>query len=292
MENAKRRIARATGVLGLLCAATLWAATDAPRGSVVLWSGEDQWVRIERQDDATAPPNDHPVTLGADAVAKALAALRVRPADEKGAQFDRAAFATEELARLAPQIARGLSRAGPRQDVTFSTIGSHPLASYGMLKDPGINTGRVFYQADRLNVIFGELQANYRKKNVYGRRDQEFEPRRVGSRAKASPQKWVIAPSPGIELHAANGGAARSDWVAIDASSAASQPTAAAAASAAPASAAPAAAAQPAAAAAPAVSLAESDLERRLKVLKDLREKGLITEQAYEEKVQQLLSEL
>ncbi|MGQ0833341.1 MAG: SHOCT domain-containing protein [Gammaproteobacteria bacterium] len=281
MENGTRRIALASALLTLAWwGSVAWAATEAPRGVVVLWTGEDQWVKIERQDDPAASPNDHPAPLGTAAVASALGALRVRLVDpDTGAETQRAVFAHEELGSLAPQLAAGLAKAGPRQDVTFSTIGSHPLGGGGLVKDPGVNAGRVFYEDGKLNVIFGELQGNYRKRNVFGRRDQDFDPRRQGARAKASEQKWTLATRPGITFHATRDGSIRSDWVTIDAAVAASQTAAAA----------------PTAGAAtgPAATTATAgDLERRLQVLKDLKDKGLISEEAYNARVQELLSEL
>jgi hypothetical protein len=42
----------------------------------------------------------------------------------------------------------------------------------------------------------------------------------------------------------------------------------------------------------PAASSPEADMERRLRTLKDLHEKGLITEEAYRAKVEEILSVL
>ena len=200
----------------------------------------------------------------------------------------------------------------------FSTIGSHAVSAGGLVKDPAVNAGRIFYQGGKLNVIFGEVQANYRKKNLYGQRSEDFTPRRQGSRDKASKQKWPLVVTPGVELHAANG-AVRNDWVEIDPASAAAaavatpEPTAPRQAAAVPettsaspppaaapaaASTAPAAASAgaPAAAAAtaatPAAASKSAELEKRLQTLKDLRDKGLISEEAYNAKLKELLSEL
>lgn len=277
---ALRKIALASGLLTLACGSAAWAA-EAPRGVVVLWTGEDQWVRIQRQDDPAALPNDHPAPLGTAAVASALGALHIRLVDQDtGAETQRAVFTHEELGNLAPQVAAGLAKAGPRQDVTFSTIGSHPLGGGGggLIKDPGVNAGRVFYEDDKLNVIFGELQSNYRKRNVFGRRDQDFDPRRQGTREKASKQKWTLATLPGIALHPTRDGGVREDWVTIDPAVAGAQT----------------AATEPAATTAtgPTSRKTAGDLERRLQILKDLKDKGLISEEAYNAKVQELLSEL
>src|SRR5262245_3598287 len=157
----------ATGLLALLACASSWSANEKSK-SVVLWQGEDQWVRIEPQD-GSATPNDHPAQLSADEVSKALGALQINVTDkDSGTSMQRAVFTVPELATLAPQVVAGLGKATPTQDVVFSTIGSHALSAGGLVKDPAVNAGRVFYQGGKLNVIFGEVQANYRKKNIYG----------------------------------------------------------------------------------------------------------------------------
>ena len=218
-------------------------------GAETLWSAEDQWVKIERQDDPAATPNDHPVALDTASVASALGALRLAEPSTG------AIFTHEELNHLAPHVVAGLAKAGPRQDLTFSTLGSDTL---------NVNTGRIFYDEGKLNVIFGEVHASYRKKNVYGQRDQDFVPRRQGARGEASQEKWALAALPGVALH-------RKDWVTIDPEIVASE-----------------------AEAAPAVPPPQESLtlERRLQTLKDLKDKGLISPEAYDAKLQQLLSEL
>ena len=293
------KLALASGALTLVYAAAAWTTTEAPRGPVVLWSGNDQWVKVEPQDDPAALPNDHPVQLGTEAITNALGALQIRLVDsDTGTETQRSVFTRDELGILAPQVASGLAKAGPRQDVTFSTIGSHPLAAGGLMKDPGVNAGRVFYEDGKLNVIFGELQSNYRKKNVYGQRSEDFSPRRQGSRSKATKQKWTLQGLPGVEFHSMDDGGLRNDWVAIDTAIAGSQTLAAPQPSESPprqaASAPVATATAPAAATEPApkTGTSNTDLEQRLQKLKELKEKGLISEEAYRAKMQELLSEL
>jgi len=270
-----RQLVIASGALALVAAIT--CAADAPRDIVVLWSANDQWVKIEPQDDAAAPPNDHPARLANEAVSNALAALRTRVVDEDtAAEAQRPVFTSEELRTLAPRIAAGLAQAGPRQDVTFSTIGSHARSAGGLVKDPGVNAGRVFYDDGRINVIFGELQSGYRKRNVYGQRTEDFTPREQGSRSKAAEDEWALAARPGVELHS-NAGGVRDDWVEIDAAALTSGA---------------AAVSQPPAAATAPVAKSGADIEQRLKTLKELRDKNLISEEAYRAKMQALLSEL
>jgi hypothetical protein len=282
MENRRRSCRRqlviASGALALVAAVA--CAADTPRDVVVLWSANDQWVKIEPQDDAAASPNDHPAQLASEAVSNALAALRIRIVDEgTAAETLRSVFTAEELRNLAPRIASGLAKAGPRQDVTFSTIGSHPRAAGGLVKDPGVNAGRVFYDDGKINVIFGELQSGYRKRNVYGQRTEDFTLRQQGSRTQAAEHEWALAARPGVELHS-NAGGVRNDWVEIDTAAVASG---AAAVSQAPAAATP---------AGPVATKSGADIEQRLKTLKELRDKNLISEEAYRAKMQELLSEL
>jgi hypothetical protein len=278
MENRRRSCRRqlviASGALALVAAVA--CAADTPRDVVVLWSANDQWVKIEPQDDAAASPNDHPAQLASEAVSNALAALRIRIVDEgTAAETLRSVFTAEELRNLAPRIASGLAKAGPRQDVTFSTIGSHPRAAGGLVKDPGVNAGRVFYDDAKINVIFGELQSGYRKRSVYGQRTEDFTPRREGSRTKATEHEWILAARPGVQLHSTPGGV-RNDWVEIDTAAVASG----------------AAAVSQAPGEVPATTKSGVDLEQRLKTLKELRDKNLISEEAYRAKMQELLSEL
>jgi hypothetical protein len=274
-RSCRRQLVAASAALALVAAIT--CAADAPRDVVVLWSANDQWVKLEPQDDAAAPPNDHPAQIANDAISNALAALRIRIVDEDTTtEAQRSVFTAEELRNLAPRIASGLAKAGPRQDVTFSTIGSHPRSAGGLVKDPGVNAGRVFYDDGKINVIFGELQSGYRKRLVYGQRTEDFTPRQEGSRTKPAENEWGLAARPGIELHS-NAGSVRNDWVEIDAAAVTSG---AAAVSQAP------------AAAVPPAAKASADIEQRLKTLKELRDKNLISEEAYRAKMQELLSEL
>jgi hypothetical protein len=160
--------------------------------------------------------------------------------------------------------------------VTFSTIGSHPRSAGGLVKDPGVNAGRVFYDDGKINVIFGELQSGYRKRLVYGQRTEDFTPREQGSRSKAAESEWALAARPGVELHA-NASGVRNDWVEIDAAAVTSGT---------------ATVSQTPAAATPPAAKSGADIEQRLKTLKELRDKNLISEEAYRAKMQELLSEL
>ncbi|MGH8165710.1 MAG: hypothetical protein ACREQ1_00630, partial [Woeseiaceae bacterium] len=147
---------------------------------------------------------------------------------------------------------------------------------------------------DKLNVIFGEIQSPYRKKNIYGRVEQDFYPREYGSRAVPAEQESLLMASTAASLRDDADGP-RHDWVVFDPAAAVALPepladvdaeeSVSAQESAAPAPADPVVAAG--------VTEAEAQsIEQRLEALKQLREKDLISEEAYREKVNEILEEL
>ena len=300
--------ARAPGeLLVLVCAYALIAcgcarARDSgPTDGVVVWeASKDQWVHLEPRDVAGSPPNDHPAEVPAAEISGALASLQV-VVDDSAEPI----FTPTEATQLGDAMARALAQARPDQDVTFRSVGSRPLTSGKVLKGVSVNTGRIFRQDGKLNLIFGDVRAKSKTKAVYGQWEEDFSEPRPAARGASAEHEWKVVAPAGVEQR--NG---RDDWLAFDDSQLASLPAPAtappAAATAAPAPAAappvqaPTSAAAPpavvpsapAAQAAPAAVDAEADMERRLRTLKDLRDKGLITEEAYRAKIEEILSVL
>jgi hypothetical protein len=296
---------KAAGVLAALAAVLVLGAAATPepvraaeatRDGVVVWEGKkDQWVRLEPQDDPRAPPNAHPATLDDATIAAALASVWIGEGESA-----EPVFTPDEAQIFATQISRALARATPTQDVTFRTTGSRKTAAGRLLKGVRVNTARAFVAGDAFNLILGEVHGQYRKKNVYGQWDEDFSEVRPASRTESAPHEWAVAPSPHVRFAQGPDGRERDDWLMFDrerlaalvrppdAPAAAATPPPASAGGAAPA---PAGAAPQAPAPVPAPS-PEADMERRLRTLKDLHEKGLITEEAYRAKIEEILSVL
>jgi hypothetical protein len=276
------------------------ARDRGPDESVVVWEdGNEQWVRLEPRDDAGSPANEHPAQVAAAQISGALASLQVVE-DEDPAE---PVFTAQEMRELGDAIARALAQASPEQDVTFRSRGSVALTGK-KLKSVHYNSGRVFEQEGKLNLILGDVQRRAKTKSVYGKWDQDFSEPRSASRSASASHDWKLVVPAGVEQHAG-----RDDWLVFDnaqlaalsAPAPAVAPTAAAAPAApapaptsatAPAAPAPAAPAVQNAPAAPAAASPEADMERRLRTLKDLHDKGLITEEAYRAKVEEILSVL
>jgi hypothetical protein len=270
-------------------AAGLFARPADAASNDVIWEGKDQSVVLAPQDDETAPPNDHPAIVAASDIERMLGSLRLKYSDQ---ETPLPVFTDEQVGILGEAFAAGLKKATPSQDVRFSIIGAHRVSPDAIARRNRITAGRVFFREGKLNVIFGELQSPYRKKNIYGRLEEDFYPREYGSRTTPSEQESILLASTAMSLREAPDGP-RYDWAVFDPDHVSELP-----ADGAPGAEAPLAAPEPsrpaAASADPAAAGAagRNDIEERLKTLKRLRDEGLVSEEAYREKVDEILEEL
>lgn len=286
MRAAPRAARRMMLVAWMLGAAGGFAGMHAQAGAdAVIWEANDQSVVLVPQDSDEAPPNDHPATVAARDVETMLASLRFRFTDDEGETAPIPVFNSEQVDILGAALATGLGRAAPTQDVRFSIIGAYRLSPDALVRRNRLTTGRVFFREGHLNIIFGEIQSPYRKKNIYGQLEQDFYPREYGSRTTPAGPEAVLVASSASRLRE-DAGETRSDWVIYDPHGVASAPGP----SPAPGSQADAAAPSPP----PGDVAAEagSDLEQRLRTLKRLRDEDLISEETYQQKVNEILEEL
>ncbi len=270
------------------------------RQDAVVWEGEDQSVAVAPQDEETAPPNDHPVTIAPDDIERMLSGLRFRRIDQEADAEPLPVFNEEQIEILGKALSTGLSQATASQDVIFSIIGAHRMSPGAFVRRNRLTAGRAFLQEGELNVIFGEIQSPYRKKNVYGRLEKDFSPREFGSRASPDADEAVLLASTDVSLRDDPQGR-RDDWVIFGGAVPAAAPIAPAASADEPADDAPAGMPSPVASPSNAGTAGRSgaqedsasgDIEGRLATLKDLREKDLISEDVYREKVDEILNDL
>lgn len=232
-----------------------------------IWQSNDQFVALEQQDSTvtgTVAPNDHPVSMTSDTITAMLNSLEIRATDSDKAEplFTRSAAQT-----IAPHILECLSQASPAEDVTFAVIGLHNTL-YGFVKAPKVTTGRAYYQGGRLNILIGLAQ-----KVVNEREDRRLSPFTPGSRQKSPEGDWQLLPQPdqkGFSLQRRDWAAFSNEWQ-------------------------PSAAVQtvspkqsiPAGQSTPPNQLSPAD---RLIILKELKEKGLISDEEYRSKRQEILN--
>lgn len=116
--------------------------------------------------------NQHPVSLSATDVYNTLSAIRYRSHrsgnlisswldDDDNETFSDHFFVESELRKLAPAISRALALAKPDQDVVFSITGRHSAA----LGSKSLSsTGRIFFFDGAINIIIGEAYVDIEKR--------------------------------------------------------------------------------------------------------------------------------
>ena len=304
MPRPWRVAALLAGYLGavLSCLPGAHAASNA-----VIWERGDQIVKLVQQDDDSAAANDHPASITRGEIKAMLETLRFRFADEDPGAVSVPVFTRTDIDNLGKAIATGLDRATPSQDLIFHVISARRLSSGAFARRNRVCAGRVFYRDGKLNIIFGQIQSPYRKKNLYGQISEDFYPRNYGSRTTPTEDNVILLPNAAASLYQI-GGDVRGDWIVMEAGVAAAANSqdddsslalaASGAAVETPAKPSTASAAGDETASASgstankgAMSSA-ADVEERLKALKQLRERGLISEDAYEAKMKDILQDL
>jgi hypothetical protein len=214
--------------------------------------------------------NSHPITLEADQLSAALSRVRAR-SGETGEIIDLVPEKNRQEAAV--RLAKELRRIAPNQElhlVSFRHIGTF------FSGQRNASAARVFIESGRLNLIFGQIDLFF---SEFRDPDRPVPP--MGSRKRAASLKGRIMPTEGVTL--VDG---RNDWVALDLVPATPPPPAAAPPAGGP--------GQTPGVSSPkaAIKPQEKSIEEKLKILKDLRDKDLITEQEYVEKKRQILDDL
>lgn len=182
------------------CGANL-LKSEKPDVKSVIWNHQDQFVRIESQDrdSIMVAANDHPANLSPNLIRKTLGSLEVQ---FEGVEKPVPVFSQEELEVLGEAVSKGLAQAGEDEDITFAIAGIHKGQA-----EPEISTCRLFINNDQLNLIIGTLHEKYTV-NM----DRSRHPLVPGSR-KYAPHttNWTIAPRTGMKYK--TNGALTSDVV-------------------------------------------------------------------------------
>lgn len=241
-----------------------------------------EFTAVQRAErEAGAPANQHPATIPPETLRQLLAPVRLVVGN--GTQ---PLFAPDEISDLIEPLAEALSVAQPGDDLLL--LSTHRRGG-GVLVAPLGLTARLFVQDNALHLIVHDARRDFVNAYIGSRIPPTFT---FGLRAKAGA---VVLQDPGATVR-------RADWLAIPvgrvaAAAPAPQPVVLPAAApgvppkaqAAPAPAAAAPAAPGAARPAPASA---DEVEQRLLTLKRLRERGLISEEEFQQKRREILQAL
>ncbi len=297
-----------------ICLALLVVAYASPADEETMYkSGLNLYIRLDDQDSG-AVPNQHPVTLDGPAVGDALSIIQVWEKNWFKPNESQKVFSTEQARLLGQYIALGLSKATPGQDIVFA-LSRTDKGFLSVVRELSYTSGRAFFANGKLNVIIGE----------YKRLPDKFQERANasagamevkyffahGKRTKQSDFDLAVVSGEGIDTHTVNG-SKRRDWFEIDIKQAAASLAASIAQQkqAAAGGAESEAMRQEAARLAQerremrlemarmrrdmeqgAASPAESP-EQRLKTLEELQKKGVITDEEYARKREEILKDI
>ena len=182
------------------------------------WGSPGRSVRLVAQD-RPAPPNDHPAALSPAELRPIIGALSVfgGPAFLGGGAEPISVFTEDEARVLARALATALATARPDQDVAFTVEGERN--AFFFAQEPVTIGGRVFYDDQRLHIIFGDLHqpAGRPAPDGHGnaKTGERLYPVRIGTRAGDIAHHWRIVPTEGQSFHI-GADTTRGDWIEID----------------------------------------------------------------------------
>ena len=264
-------------------------AGSLPRTAVVesttIWSTTDGYVWLEpAEGDAR---NAHPAELSEADLQLALRGLRVEQAEDRRLDRTISAFAGDEVLteekrdRLAGPLSRAFARATPEQDVLFTIRGFRSSTWSSYVGRDVVTSGRLFRDETGLQVIIGEINTELDTAYRHARGPEAVATRSLpaphGYRGRAASGAWQLIEDQGVSRHA-DRGTLRTDWVRIDlpelqraARSGASH-------------------------GGPAGNGASRDTARdpreRLELLREMYDDGLIPEDVYRRRVQEIADEI
>jgi hypothetical protein len=178
--------------------------TQAAGETRYLWQSRDQFVAIQQQDSngAAVSANDQPAMFSSDQLRAMLNELQFV---EAGKEKPLPVFNEPEREILVELLREGLSTAGPQEDVTFAVIGQFPTL-FGLAKERKVTTGRVFSAQGKLNIIFGIVH-----REINDKEDRRLAPFTPGSRSRTAKLEGRLS-IPADERAAAM---KRADWLTL-----------------------------------------------------------------------------
>ncbi len=186
-------------------------------GDDLFKSGLNIYIRLDEQDSSTVP-NQHPVTLDGAAVGDALSIIQVWEKNWFKPNEAQKVFSTEQARLLGQYIVLGLSKATPGQDIIFA-LARTDKGFLNVIRELTYTSGRAFYANGKLNVIIGEFRRSPDKFQERANASSGAPEVRYsfahGKRTKPSDFKLAVNTGEGIDTHTVNG-EKRRDWFEIN----------------------------------------------------------------------------
>lgn len=181
-----------------------------------IWNdGNNIYFKYDNQKITSTEKNSHPIELNAEEIVTVARLLNIRKKEVEPV------FTEQQAKLLGKNLANGLKHAQPDQDIIFVMEKTISNSRSTLFKGRQyFVAGRVFYQNDKLNIIIGDYdrirdrayEAAVDPTNV-GVVNYNFDHGRRATKSKGL--KYSIIPADGIEQKKMQG-KNRDDWLVID----------------------------------------------------------------------------
>jgi len=131
-------------------------ATNLFEDEDVIWeAGRNVYIKYAEQDDSNFGNNDHPVILDVEEISRALDSLKFLENDRSDPdQEQQSVFTVEQIDVLSQNLAKGLAKAKPNQDINFA-LDRTSRKIISLKANRLFVAGRAFYKDEKLNIIIG-----------------------------------------------------------------------------------------------------------------------------------------
>jgi len=209
----KNKLIAALCTLLLFISAPSFALSQFKNDSVIWQSETNVYFKYAAQDKGRTSSNDHPAKLREKEISTALGQLAIQ-SDKKTKPL----FSEKQIDLLAQHLVTGLSNAAPDQDVTFALQKNKKrITGLGLSPDKLFVAGRAFYKDNKLNIIVGD----YDRPRDIGF-EAAYDPTHVGivrysfdhgsRKQKAKQFKVKLAKTSGVETKSSQ----LNNWLIID----------------------------------------------------------------------------
>lgn len=183
---------------------------------IIFQAGKNVYLKYADQEKSSFGKNDHPVELDNEEISKSLELLEIVGEDYSNSE---PVFTHQQINLLSKNLMKGLANAKPDQDIIFA-LSKSTSRLFGLKSGQYFVAGRAFYKDGKLNIIIGDY--NRPRNEGY---ENAYDPTHVGivaynfNHGKRSKNfgkfDQIIAEVKGIENKQINGNL-REDWFVID----------------------------------------------------------------------------
>ena len=197
------------------CSSVPDAITSMFTDEKVLFLSAYENVKVVEQDSNLSGKNIHPVNISGDRIEGALKLLLYRVGKKTSSLFP-----DNKLKVVTDSISKGLTIAKSNEDVIFTIESWYADLPGTRLKDNRVVSGRVFYNKDGLNVIFGSVlregfQSTTDPMLVSRNPDLKKNPYMPGSRLVSVRNPFALAVPPNSGILKPRIAKGRVDWIVL-----------------------------------------------------------------------------